>query len=64
MDMTMADVTDIKGVKAGDIATVFDGDLIPLAAKNSGTIIHEIVCSPSMRVPRIFIENGDLTLKK
>ncbi len=64
MDMTMADVTDIKGVKAGDIATVFDGDLIPLAAKNSGTIIHEIVCSPSMRVPRIFIENENLTLKK
>lgn len=57
MDMTMADVTDITGVKAGDIATVFDGDLIPLAAKNSGTIIHEILCKPSIRVPRVFIEN-------
>ncbi|MBQ6776672.1 MAG: alanine racemase [Synergistaceae bacterium] len=58
MDMTMADVTDLQDVKPGDVATVFDGDLIPLAAKNSGTIIHEIVCSPSPRVPRVFIENG------
>ena len=58
MDMTMADVTDINGVKAGDVATVFDGDLIPVAARNSGTIIHEIVCKPSIRVPRVFIENG------
>ncbi|MDY6401983.1 MAG: alanine racemase [Synergistales bacterium] len=60
MDMTMADVTDLEGVKAGDVAVIFDGDLIPLAAKNSGTIIHEIVCSPSPRVPRVFIENGEL----
>ena len=58
MDMTMADVTDVKGVKAGDIATIFDGDLVPLAAKNSGTIIHEILCKPSIRIPRVFIEGG------
>ena len=58
MDMTMADVTDVQGVKAGDIATIFDGDLVPLAAKNSGTIIHEILCKPSIRIPRVYIENG------
>ncbi|MBQ9418760.1 MAG: alanine racemase, partial [Synergistaceae bacterium] len=62
MDMTMADVTDVEGVRPGDVAVVFDGDLIPLAAKNSGTIIHEIVCSPSPRVPRVFVENGELRL--
>ena len=59
MDMCMADVTDLilknENVKAGDIAIIFDEDLIPLAAKNSGTIIHEILCSPSKRVPRVFI---------
>ena len=57
MDMCMVDVTDLKdeNVKAGDVAVIFDGDLIPLAAKNSGTIIHEILCSPSERVPRVFI---------
>ena len=61
MDMTMADVTDLKEVKAGDVATVFDGDLIPVAAKNSGTIIHEILCKPSIRIPRIYIEKGDFS---
>ena len=62
MDMCMADVTDLtdlelenESVKPGDIAVIFDEDLIPLAAKNSGTIIHEILCSPSERVPRVFI---------
>ena len=62
MDMTMIDVTDIEGVKAGDIATVFDGELVPLAAKNSGTIIHEIVCDPSVRVPRVYISHERMTL--
>lgn len=60
MDMTMIDVTDISGVKAGDVATVLDGELAVSAAKNAGTIIHEIVCSPSIRVPRVYIENGKL----
>ena len=55
MDMTMADVTDLKDVRAGDTAVIFDGDLVPVAAKNSGTIIHEILCSPSPRVPRVFL---------
>lgn len=62
MDMMMADVTDIEGVKAGDVATVFDGELMPLAAKNAGTIIHEMVCSPSERVTRVFISNGKLSV--
>ncbi len=58
MDMMMADVTDIAGVEAGDVATIFDGELMPIAAKNAGTIIHEMVCSPSLRVPRVYIEGG------
>ena len=60
MDMCMIDVTDLRGVKAGEIATIWDGDLVPPAAKNSGTIIHEILCMPSARVPRVFIQNGEL----
>ena len=60
MDMTMIDVTDIDGVKAGDVATVWDEELITLAAKNAGTIIHEMVCSPSLRVPRVYIEGGKM----
>lgn len=60
MDMMMIDVTDIDGVKAGDVAVVFDGELMPIAAKNAGTIIHEMLCSPSSRVPRVYIEDGKL----
>ncbi|MBQ6972866.1 MAG: alanine racemase [Synergistaceae bacterium] len=62
MDMMMADVTDVPGVKAGDVATVFDGELMPIAAKNAGTIIHEIVCSPSARVPRVYIDGGKMAV--
>ncbi|MBQ7544796.1 MAG: alanine racemase [Synergistaceae bacterium] len=60
MDMTMIDVTDIDGVKAGDVAVVWDEELITAAAKNAGTIIHEMVCSPSLRVPRVYVEDGKL----
>ena len=60
MDMCMIDVTDIPNVKAGDVAVVWDEDLVPDAAKNSYTIIHELLCMPSQRVPRVFIQNGEL----
>lgn len=62
MDMMMADVTDVEGVKAGDVAVIFDGELMPVAAKNAGTIIHEMVCSPSARVPRVYISNGKMSV--
>lgn len=62
MDMTMIDVTDIPGVKAGDVAVIWDEELVSPAAKNSGTIIHEILCMPSERVPRVFIENGKVKI--
>ena len=60
MDMTMVDVTDVAGVRAGDVATVFDGELAAEEAGNAGTIIHELVCSPSLRVPRVYVEDGKL----
>ena len=60
MDMCMVDVTDVSGVKAGDVAVVWDEELVPTAAKNAYTIIHELLCMPSQRVPRVFIENGEL----
>ena len=62
MDMMMIDVTDVPNVKAGDVAIILDGELAPIAAKNAGTIIHEIVCSPSARVPRVFISDGKMTV--
>lgn len=60
MDMTMIDVTDVKGVKAGDVAVIWDKELMPVAARNAGTIIHELVCMPSQRVPRVYVEGGKL----
>ncbi len=62
MDMMMIDVTDVAGVKAGDVAVIFDGELMPIAAKNAGTIIHEMVCAPSARVPRVYINGGKMSV--
>ena len=62
MDMMMIDVTDVPNVKAGDVAIIFDGELAPIAAKNAGTIIHEMVCAPSLRVPRVYINEGKMTV--
>ena len=63
MDMTMADVTDIPGVKAGDIATIYDYELMPQAAQKAGTIIDEIVCRVMPRITRIYIDNGKMRLQ-
>ena len=61
MDMCMLDVTDIKDVKPGDVATVFgsgaDGE--PTAAELAelaGTIAYELLCGISLRVPRILTD--------
>lgn len=57
MDMCMIDVTDIPGVKPGDVATVF-GPGLPLEEKAdaAGTIQYEMLCDISPRVPRIYLE--------
>ena len=56
MDMCMADITDLVNnnninVEVGDEAVIYDGDLTVDAAKNAGTVIHEILCLCSS--PRI-----------
>lgn len=55
MDMTMLDVTDIKGVKEGDDVIVF-GPQLPVqdAACWINTIPYEIMTSVSQRVKRIY----------
>lgn len=64
MDMTMADVTDIPNVKPGDIAVIYDYELMPQAAQKAETIIDEIVCRVMPRITRVYIDNGKLLLKK
>jgi len=59
MDLTVCDVTDIKGVQPGDEVTIIgrDGDEEIRAeelAKKTGTISYEIFCNISKRVPRVY----------
>ena len=65
MDQCMLDVTGIPGVEAGTIATVFgkDGDLtLPVEeiAALGSTISYEIVCLIGKRVPRVYLQHGEV----
>lgn len=63
MDMCMADITSIENpISAGDDAILFDGDITAgdIAALN-GTINYEIVCRIGMRIPRVYIKDGQVT---
>lgn len=57
MDMTMVDVTDIKGVKEGDEVIIF-GKKLPIQqlADWAGTIPYEIMTGISQRVKRVYFE--------
>ncbi len=67
MDMIMADVTDIansgESVKAGDVAVIFDEELVTDDARKAGTIIHEILSEILPRVTRVYVENTNLRFK-
>ena len=63
MDMIMADATEVKEeVKAGDIAIIFDEELIIENAQKANTIIHEILSQFLPRVTRIYIDREKITL--
>jgi len=60
MDQTMVDVSHVKNVKIGDIATLIgrDGDEEITAdelANLAGTISYEVLLSISSRVPRVYL---------
>jgi alanine racemase len=59
MDMTMADVSGVSGVKVGDVATFFGRDgkgFLPVEeqAARAGTISYELLCAVGERVPRVY----------
>ena len=61
MDMCMLDVTDVPGVRPGDVATVFgrgtDGaPTVDELAEKAGTIPYELLCGVSPRVPRVYLD--------
>ena len=60
MDQMMVDVTDIPGAQAGDEVVLLgrQGDACIDAEKMAAwldTISYEVLCSPSRRVPRVYI---------
>ena len=55
MDMIMVDVSNVEEVNEGDVAVVFDEDLIEDDVKKSGMIIHEILCGILPRVKRVYV---------
>lgn len=61
MDQVMLDVTDICGACEGDTVTVFGKGLpVEEMAGLCGTINYEIVCGIAMRVPRVYMEKGEI----
>jgi alanine racemase len=65
MDQFMIDVTGVSGVGVGDTITLLgDGSngapTIEEVAKILGTITHEITCSISRRVPRVYIKDNNV----
>ena len=65
MDMCMIDLSDAPSVDVGDEVVIF-GPENPLEnmADMAGTIPYELTCAVSKRVPRIFIEDGDVVSKE
>ena len=63
MDQTLLDVTGISGVRMGDEVTVFGpggADTADTVARKTDTIAYEVVCGIARRVPRVYIENGNI----
>jgi alanine racemase len=61
MDMTMADVSKIPGVRAGDVATIFGKDgraflSVEAQAAKAGTISYELLCAVGQRVRRVYTD--------
>lgn len=65
MDMSMIDLTDKPQVDVGDEIEVF-GEANPVEdmAAMAGTIPYELVCAVSKRVPRVYLENGEVVSKE
>ncbi len=65
MDMCMIDLSNAPSVDVGDEVVIF-GPENPLEnmADMAGTIPYELTCAVSKRVPRIFIEDGDVVSKE
>lgn len=58
MDMCMAQIPDDLDVKRGDEVTIYGNHTVTAntAAKAANTIVYEVLCAVSSRVPRMYID--------
>lgn len=64
MDQTLVDVSAIPDVQAGDEAILWGGaagDSAEAIAEKTGTISYEVLCGVARRVPRVYVEQGQVT---
>lgn len=59
MDLAMADVTDVVGVRVGDTATIYGQDGCALyadeVARDLGTVTSDLLCAIGQRIPRVYV---------
>ena len=61
MDMTMVDLTDLPEVHVGDAVELFGRrQRVDVLAKTLDTIPYELICAVSKRVPRLYLEGGEV----
>ena len=62
MDMSMIDLTDLPDVKVGDEVEIFGRrQRVDDLAAILNTIPYELTCAVSKRVPRVYLQNGQVT---
>ncbi len=61
MDMTMVDLSGLPDVHVGDAVELFgQRQRVDELADTLGTIPYELICAVSKRVPRLYMENGEV----
>ena len=63
MDQLMVDVTAVPDVQEGDEAILWGGMVSDSAediARKTDTISYEVLCGVSRRVPRVYLEHGEI----
>ena len=61
MDMTMVDLTGLPGIHEGDEVEIFGAhQAVDELAEVAGTISYELTCAVSKRVPRLYLQGGEV----
>ncbi len=65
MDMCMIDLSEYPQAEVGDEVEIF-GENMPIeaAAEYADTIVYEITCAVSKRVPRVYISGGEVVYRE